>query len=187
MFARAPSVARTGGRRRAVRMLDRALEDAQQLTTIRDGETLGAETFGLPHLMGAHFAARDRDAAAAADHLDEACRVALLTGERNGLQPHRGCTLTSHDPGRRPRGRGTARMLCWVSPTEQLPQTQRQRRALHAPCPSRQHRSHHRRHLPNPREPGLLQPAPDEGRRRHRAGPPRRRLVRDHPGRNGRH
>jgi transcriptional regulator with XRE-family HTH domain len=90
MFARAPSVARTGGRRRAVRMLDRALDDAQQLTTIRDGETLGAETFGLLHLMGAHFAARDRDAAAAADHLDEAARVALLTGERNGLQQHFG-------------------------------------------------------------------------------------------------
>ena len=92
MFARAPSVARTGGRRRAVRMLDRALDDAQQLTTIRDGETLGAETFGLLHLMGAHFAARDRDAAAAADHLDEAARVALLTGERNGLGQHFGPT-----------------------------------------------------------------------------------------------
>jgi len=92
MFARAPSVARTGGRRRAVRMLDRALDDAQQLTTIRDGETLGAETFGLLHLMGAHFAARDSDTAAAADHLDEAARVALLTGERNGLQQHFGPT-----------------------------------------------------------------------------------------------
>jgi transcriptional regulator with XRE-family HTH domain len=90
MFARAPSVARTGGRRRAVRMLDRALDDAQQLTTIRDGETLGAETFGLLHLMGAHFAARGSDTAAAADHLDEAARVALLTGERNGLQQHFG-------------------------------------------------------------------------------------------------
>ena len=65
MFARAPSVARAGGRRRAVRMLDRALDDAQQLTTIRDGDTLGAEMFGLLHLMGAHFAARDSDAAAA--------------------------------------------------------------------------------------------------------------------------
>ncbi|MCA1710062.1 MAG: helix-turn-helix transcriptional regulator, partial [Actinobacteria bacterium] len=62
MFARAPSVARTGGRHRAVRMLDRALDDAQQLTTIRDGNTLGAETFGLLHLMGAHFAARNSDA-----------------------------------------------------------------------------------------------------------------------------
>ena len=92
MFARAPSVARTGGRRRAVRVLDRALDDAQQLTTIRDGETLGAETFGLLHLMGAHFAARDSDTAAAADHLDEAARVALLTGERNGLQQHFGPT-----------------------------------------------------------------------------------------------
>jgi transcriptional regulator with XRE-family HTH domain len=92
MFARAPSVARTGGRRRAARMLDRALDNAQQLTTIRDGETLGAETFGLLHLMRAHFAARDRDAAAAADHLDEAARVALLTGERNGLQQHFGPT-----------------------------------------------------------------------------------------------
>jgi transcriptional regulator with XRE-family HTH domain len=92
MFARAPSVARTGGRHRAVRMLDRALDDAQQLTTIRDGVTLGAETFGLLHLMGAHFAARNKDAAVAADHLDEAARVAVLTGERNGLQQHFGLT-----------------------------------------------------------------------------------------------
>jgi transcriptional regulator with XRE-family HTH domain len=92
MFARAPSVARAGGRQRAVRMLDRALDDARQLTTIRDGDTLGAETFGLLHLMGAHFAARDSDAAAAADRLDEAGRIALLTGERNGLQQHFGPT-----------------------------------------------------------------------------------------------
>ena len=92
MFARAPSVARTGGRRRAVRMLDRAVDDAQQLTIIRDGDTLGAETFGLLHLMGAHFAARDSDAAAATDHLDEAARVAMLTGERNGLGLHFGPT-----------------------------------------------------------------------------------------------
>jgi transcriptional regulator with XRE-family HTH domain len=92
MFARAPSVARTGGRQRAARMLDRALDDARQLTAIRDGDTLGAETFGLLHLMGAHFAARDSDAAAAADRLDEAGRIALLTGERNGLQQHFGPT-----------------------------------------------------------------------------------------------
>ncbi|MGH3773614.1 MAG: helix-turn-helix domain-containing protein [Pseudonocardiaceae bacterium] len=92
MFARAPSVARTGVRRRAVRMLDLALDDAQRLTTIRDDDTLGAETFGLLHLMGAHFAARDSDAAAAADHLDEAARVAILTGERNGLRQHFGPT-----------------------------------------------------------------------------------------------
>ncbi len=92
MFARAPSVARTGGRRRAVRMLDRALDDAQQLTRFADGDTLGAETFGLLHLMGAHFAARDKDPAAAADHLDEATQIAMLTGERNGLQQHFGPT-----------------------------------------------------------------------------------------------
>ncbi len=92
MFARAPSVARAGGRRRAARMLDRALDDAQQLTTIRNGDTLGAEMFGLLHLMDAHFAARDSDADAAADHLDEAVRVAMLTGERNGLGQHFGPT-----------------------------------------------------------------------------------------------
>lgn len=94
MFARAPSVARTGGRNRAVRMLDRALDTAQQqqLTTIRDGDTLGAETVGLLHLMGAHFAARSSDPTAAFGHLDEAARVATLTGERNGLQQHFGPT-----------------------------------------------------------------------------------------------
>jgi hypothetical protein len=92
MFAWAPSVARTGGRRRAVQMFDRALDDAQRLTTIRDGGTLGAETFGLLHLMGAHFAARNNDAAEAADHLDEAARVAMLTGECNGFGQHFGPT-----------------------------------------------------------------------------------------------
>lgn len=60
MFARAPSVARTGGRRRAVRMLDRVLNDAQQLTTIRDGDTLGAEMFGLLHLIGQGPAVAER-------------------------------------------------------------------------------------------------------------------------------
>ncbi len=92
MFAKAPSVARTGGRRRAVRMLDRALDDAQPLTTIRDGDTLGAETFGLLHLMGAHFAAWNSDVAGAVDHLEEAARIAALTGERNGLRQHFGPT-----------------------------------------------------------------------------------------------
>lgn len=92
MFARAPSVARTGGRRRAMRMLDGALAEAEPLTAIRDGDTLGAETFGLLHLMGAHFAARDGDPAAAHEHLDEAGRVAVLTGERNGLRQHFGPT-----------------------------------------------------------------------------------------------
>ena len=92
MFARAPSVARTGGRHRAVRMLDQALDEAQRSSAIRDGDTLGAETFGLLHLMGAHLAARSNDAPAALDHLDEAARVALLTGERNGLSQHFGPT-----------------------------------------------------------------------------------------------
>jgi hypothetical protein len=73
-------------------MLDRALGDAQQLTTMRDGDTLGAETFGLLHLMGAHFAARNRDAVTATAHLDEATRVAMLTGECNGLRQHFGST-----------------------------------------------------------------------------------------------
>ncbi len=92
MFAKAPSVARTGGRGRAVRLLDRALDDWQQLTTVRNGDTLGAEAFGLLHLMGAHFAARGLDAATATGHLDEAARVAVLTGERNGLRQHFGPT-----------------------------------------------------------------------------------------------
>jgi transcriptional regulator with XRE-family HTH domain len=92
MFARAPSIARTGGRRRAMRMLNRAIDNAQPLATIQDNNTLGAETLGLLHLMGAHFAARDKDASAAFDHLEEASRVALLTGERNGLQQHFGPT-----------------------------------------------------------------------------------------------
>ncbi|MDQ4031563.1 MAG: hypothetical protein M3332_04575 [Actinomycetota bacterium] len=78
MFARASSVARTGGR--------------QPLTTIRDGDTLGVGTFGLLHRMGAHFAARDSDSTTAHEHLDEAGRIAALTGERNGLRQHFGPT-----------------------------------------------------------------------------------------------
>ncbi len=92
MFARAPSVARTGGRDRAVRMLDRGIGDAESLTTMRDHDTVGAEMFGLLHLMGAHFAARDGDGDKAHDHLDEATRIAELTGERNGYRQHFGPT-----------------------------------------------------------------------------------------------
>lgn len=92
MFARAPSVARTGGRGRAVRMLDRAIADAEPLTAIHGGDSLGAEMFGLLHLMGAHFAARGHDSETAHSHLDEATRVAELTGERNGYRQHFGPT-----------------------------------------------------------------------------------------------
>jgi len=58
------------------------------LTAIRDGHTLGAETFGMLYLMGAHFAAQDEDADAAEDRLREAERLAALTGEQNGLRQH---------------------------------------------------------------------------------------------------
>src|SRR3954466_16369010 len=53
-FARAPSIAWTGGRRRAGPMLDRAIDYAQQLSAIRDDNTLGAESSGLLHRMGGH-------------------------------------------------------------------------------------------------------------------------------------
>jgi transcriptional regulator with XRE-family HTH domain len=92
MFARAPSVARNGGRSRAARMLDRAIADTDALTVIRDDDTLGAETFGLLNLMGAHLAARDHDTDIAEAKLDEADRVAVLTGERNGFRQHFGPT-----------------------------------------------------------------------------------------------
>lgn len=92
MFARAPSVARNGGRNRAARMLDRAIRDARPLTVTRHGDTLGAETFGLLNLMGAHLAARANDAHTAQAHLDEAGQIAVLTGERNGLGQHFGPT-----------------------------------------------------------------------------------------------
>lgn len=92
MFARAPSVARTGGRGRAIRILDGAISEAEPLTVIRDEDTLGAETFGLLHLMGAHFAARNRDPDTAGEHLREARQVAAITGERNGLRQHFGPT-----------------------------------------------------------------------------------------------
>lgn len=51
--------------------IDRCQGPSPRLTAIWDGDTLGAKAFGLLHLMGAHFAARDSDAAAV-DHLDEA-------------------------------------------------------------------------------------------------------------------
>jgi transcriptional regulator with XRE-family HTH domain len=92
MFARAPSVARTGGRDRAARMLDRGITDAEPLTAMRDSDTVGAEMFGLLHLMGAHFAARAHDSDGAHEHLDEAARVAALTGECNGYRQHFGPT-----------------------------------------------------------------------------------------------
>ena len=81
MFARALSMARAGGRQRAMRMLDQALAEAEPLAAIRDGDTLGAQLYGLLHLMGGHFAARDNDANTAEDRLDEAERIAMHTGE----------------------------------------------------------------------------------------------------------
>lgn len=90
MFARAPSVARTGGRGRAMRMLDRAIIDVEPRAEIQNWQTLGAEMFGLLHLMGAHFAARGNRADLAADHVTEAGRVAARTGEHNGLGQHFG-------------------------------------------------------------------------------------------------
>ncbi len=95
MFARAPSVARNGGRGRAVRLLDSAIREAEPRTATRDGQTLGAEMFGLLHLMGAHFAARDNRPDDAADHVAEASHVAAITGERNGFGQHFGPTNVS--------------------------------------------------------------------------------------------
>jgi transcriptional regulator with XRE-family HTH domain len=92
MFAYAPSVARLGGRARARRMMHRAIDDTDAHTAIRDDDTLGAEMFGLLHLMSAHYAARDRDPDSAREHLQEARRVAALTGECNGLRQHFGPT-----------------------------------------------------------------------------------------------
>ncbi|MGH3620806.1 MAG: helix-turn-helix domain-containing protein [Sciscionella sp.] len=92
MFARAPSIARNGGRHRAARLLDRSIAEAEALTAIRDEHTTGAEMYGLLHLMGAHWAARAQDADSARTHLDEATRVARLTGERNGFHQHFGPT-----------------------------------------------------------------------------------------------
>lgn len=42
--------------------------------------------------MGAHFAARSKNAAAAFDHLGAAAQIAVLTDERNGLGQHFGPT-----------------------------------------------------------------------------------------------
>lgn len=92
MFARAPSIARNGGRHLARRMLDRAISEARPLISIRDGPTRGAETFGLLHLMRAHLAARELDADLAHAHLDAASEVAATTGERNGFGQHFGPT-----------------------------------------------------------------------------------------------
>jgi transcriptional regulator with XRE-family HTH domain len=92
MFARAPSIARNGGRRRAERLLDQSISEAESLTAIRDGLTTGAETFGLLNLMRAHFAARETDTDTAHAHLDAAAEIAVLTGERNGFGQHFGPT-----------------------------------------------------------------------------------------------
>ncbi|HEV2784032.1 MAG TPA: hypothetical protein VGX25_31985 [Actinophytocola sp.] len=92
MFARAPAIARNGGRGRAKRLLDRAISEARPLTAIRDGATRGAETFGLLNLMRAHLAARAEDADTAHAHLEAASDVAVRTGERNGFGQHFGPT-----------------------------------------------------------------------------------------------
>ncbi|MQA10775.1 MAG: helix-turn-helix domain-containing protein [Pseudonocardiaceae bacterium] len=92
MFARVPSIARAGGRDRAIRLLDRTLSEQRGLSAIHHDNTLGAEMLGLLHLMGAHLAARGRDTDAAHAHVDEATQLAARTGERNGLLQHFGPT-----------------------------------------------------------------------------------------------
>jgi transcriptional regulator with XRE-family HTH domain len=82
MFARAPAIARNGGRGRAQRILDRAIADA----------TPDTEVCGLLNLMRAHFAARERDTDTAHAHLGVAAELADLTGERNGFGQHFGPT-----------------------------------------------------------------------------------------------
>ncbi len=92
MFARAPSIARNGGRARGERMIERAISDAQSLTATHGDSTTGAEAVGLLNLMRAHFAARDNDADTARSHLNEAIGIAEHTGERNGFGQHFGPT-----------------------------------------------------------------------------------------------
>jgi hypothetical protein len=53
-------------------------------------DTLAAEAYGMAHLGRAFSAARSRKADTAHDHLGEAARIAMHTGERNGLQLHFG-------------------------------------------------------------------------------------------------
>jgi transcriptional regulator with XRE-family HTH domain len=53
-------------------------------------DTLAAEAYGLAHLRRAFLAARSGKANTAHDHLGEAARIAIHTGERNGLQLHFG-------------------------------------------------------------------------------------------------
>lgn len=92
MFARAPSIARNGGRGRAQRLLDRSISEASELTALTDEESMGAQTYGLLNLMRAHLAAREAEADTAHAHLDAATEVAALTGERNGFGQHFGPT-----------------------------------------------------------------------------------------------
>jgi hypothetical protein len=94
MFAQAPAIARTGDPDWAMELLDRALVDVDSanLAAIRHGDTVGAEMHGLLHLMRAHLAARDGDAADAHAHLDEAAGIAARTGERDAFRQHFGPT-----------------------------------------------------------------------------------------------
>jgi transcriptional regulator with XRE-family HTH domain len=90
MFALAPSIARTGGRGRAQRMLDHTIIDTD--ADALHSSTTGAEIFGLLNLMRAHLAAREEDVDTAHAHLDAAAEMATLTGERNSLGQHFGPT-----------------------------------------------------------------------------------------------
>lgn len=90
MFALAPSIARTGGRARAQRMLDRAIVEADNRALHHS--TTGAEMFGLLNLMRAHLAARAEDSDNAHLHLDEAEEIAARNGENNTHGQHFGPT-----------------------------------------------------------------------------------------------
>jgi len=58
-------------------------------------DTLAAEAYGRAHLLRAFFAVRSGKASTAHDHLGEAARIAVHTGERNGLRLHFGPSSVS--------------------------------------------------------------------------------------------
>jgi len=53
-------------------------------------DTLAAEAYGVAHLFRAFLTVRSGQANTAHDHLGEAARIAVHTGERNGLRRHFG-------------------------------------------------------------------------------------------------
>lgn len=89
---RTTALQRVGARRRVTSILERAIDDLEPAADPTVADPIMAELYGMLHLTASLHAAKVGNGALAHDHLDEASRVAVRTGECNSMRMHFGPT-----------------------------------------------------------------------------------------------